>query len=61
MKKETEVNKKEAALKERSKPLTRDKQRGFGVVELLFAATTLGTTILVAAMNYTKKPPLQGD
>ena len=39
----------------------RDKQRGFGVIELLFAATTLGTTLLVAAMNSSKKPPGWGD
>jgi hypothetical protein len=37
------------------------KQRGFGIVELLFAATTLGSTVLVAAMSVTKKPPLSGD
>jgi hypothetical protein len=61
MKKETEVDKKEAALKKHSKPLTGDRQRGFGVIELLFAATTLSTTLLVAAMSYTKKPLLSGD
>ena len=42
-------------------PITRDKQRGFGVVELLFAATTLGSTVLVAAMTYVKRPQLAGD
>lgn len=40
---------------------TRDRQRGVGVLELLFAATTIGTTILVAAMNSSKKPPGSGD
>ena len=40
---------------------TRDKQRGFGVVELLFAAATLSATVLVAAMNSSKRPPLQGN
>lgn len=61
MKNETEVNKKEAAPKKHSRPLTGDRQRGFGVVELLFAATTLSTTVLVAAMSYSKKPQLAGD
>ena len=44
-----------------SKPHVRIRQHGFGVLELLFAATTLGTTALVAAMSYTKRPPLSGD
>ena len=61
MKKETEVNKKEAALKKPSRPLAGNKQRGIGLFDLLFTATTLGTTVLVAAMTYTKKPPLSGD
>ena len=43
------------------KPNTSNRQRGFGVIELLFAASTLGTTLLVAAMNSSKKPPAQGD
>ena len=30
-----------------SKPITNDKQRGIGVVELLFAATTIGSRGLV--------------
>ena len=42
-------------------PSARARQRGFGVIELLFAATTLGTTLLVAAMNASKKPPMSGD
>ena len=61
MKQETEVIKKEAVPKQQSKPLTRDRQRGISVVELLFAAATLGATILVAAMNSSKKPPASGD
>ena len=40
---------------------TRARQRGCGVIELLFAASTLATTVLVAAMNSSKKPPLSGD
>jgi hypothetical protein len=43
-----------------SKPNTKDKQRGIGVVELLFAAATLGATVLVAAMS-TKRPSTGGD
>lgn len=42
-------------------PTTRDKQRGLGVVGLLFAATTLGTAALVAAMHTPKLPPSSGD
>jgi hypothetical protein len=36
-------------------------QRGFAVIELLFAASTIATTILVAAMSASKKPPIAGD
>lgn len=56
------MNKPAKSMKERpTKPNARDKQSGFGIVELLFAATTLGSTVLVAAMSVTKKPPLSGD
>jgi hypothetical protein len=44
-----------------TEPITGDKQRGISVVELLFAAATIGATVLMAAMPYTKKPPLSGD
>jgi len=44
-----------------TKPSTGNKQRGIGVVELLFAATTLGATVLVAAMSGAKRPNLGGD
>jgi hypothetical protein len=37
---------------------TSDKQRGFGVFEVLFAATTLGAVVLVAAMSGAKSPLL---
>jgi len=37
------------------------KQRGIGVVELLFAATTLGAVVLVAAMSGAKRPLTGGD
>jgi hypothetical protein len=42
-------------------PTTRDRQRGIVVAELLFAAATLGTAVLVAAMSPPKQPPVQGD
>jgi hypothetical protein len=42
-------------------PITRDKQRGVGVVGLLFTVTTLGAAALVAAMHSPKLPPIQGD
>jgi len=44
-----------------TKSLTNDKQRGIGVVELLFAATTLGAAILVAALSGAKRPSSGGD
>jgi hypothetical protein len=44
-----------------TKPDTSDKQRGIGVVELLFAATTLGAAVLVAAMSGAKRPIMGGD
>jgi len=44
-----------------TKPVTSDNQRGIGVVELLFAATALGATVLVAAMSGTKRPYSGGD
>ena len=40
---------------------TNNKQRGIGVVELLFAATTLGAAVLVAAMSSSKRPVVGGD
>ena len=43
------------------KPNASNSQRGFGVIELLFAASTLGAAVLVAAMNSSKKPPLYAD
>ena len=44
-----------------TKPITTDKQRGIGVVELIFAATTLGAALLVAAMSGAKRPTVGGD
>lgn len=44
-----------------SNPSAHDKQCGFGIVELLLVASTLASTVLVAAMNASKRPPLAGD
>ena len=44
-----------------TEPITNDKQRGIGVVELPFAASTLGAVILVAAMSGAKRPVMGGD
>jgi hypothetical protein len=44
-----------------TKPATSDKQRGIAVVELLFAATTIGSAVLVAAMSGAKRPASGGD
>ncbi|MCM3900097.1 MAG: hypothetical protein ND866_00165 [Pyrinomonadaceae bacterium] len=60
--KETVMNKPTKPMEDKpTKPNTSDKQRGIGVVELLFATTTLGAAILVAAMSGTKNPPGHGD
>jgi len=55
------MNKPTNPINKSTKPITNDKQRGIGVVELLFAATTLGATVLVAAMSSIKKPAGFGD
>ena len=54
------MNKANEPLNQPSKPSTGDKQRGIGVVELLFAAATLGAAVLVAAME-SKRPSVGGD
>jgi hypothetical protein len=55
------MNKPNEPMNKRSKPIASDKQRGISVVELLFAATTLGTAVLVAAMSGAKRPFAGGD
>jgi Tfp pilus assembly protein PilW len=55
------MNKPTKPMNKQTKPITNDKQRGFGVVELLFAATTLGAAVLVAAMSIAKRPIMGGD
>ena len=55
------MNKPNEPMNKPSKPITNDKQRGIGVVELLFAATTLAATVLVAAMSGSKRPSVGGD
>jgi hypothetical protein len=42
-------------------PVNSDKQRGFGVVELLFAASTIVAGVVTAALTTTKRPPGYGD
>ena len=44
-----------------TKPITSDKQRGIGVVELLFAASAIGAAILFEATSGPKLPPALGD
>jgi hypothetical protein len=39
-----------------TKPDVGDKQRGVGVVELLFAASTLGAAVVTAALLSPKRP-----
>lgn len=58
-KKEAVITKSTKSMNKPSKPV--DKQRGVGVVELLFAATTLGTAVLIGAMSTPKLPPGTGD
>jgi hypothetical protein len=56
-----QINKSNKPMKESNKLNTRDKQRGIDVVELLFAAATIGAAVLVAAMNSSKRPAGSGD
>ena len=48
-------------MNEPTKPSASDKQRGIGVLELLFAVATLATGVLVAAMTDPKIPRSSGD
>ena len=54
------MNKPNEPMSKPTKPTTNDKQLGFGVVELLFGATTLAAAVLVAAME-SKRPTIGGD
>ena len=55
------MNKPSKPMNKPTKPITNHQRRGFGVVELLFAATTLGAAVLVAAMSGAKRPVQGGD
>jgi len=55
------MNKPNEPMNKPGKPITNNKQRGVGVIELLFAATTLGAAVLVAAMSGSKRPSVGGD
>jgi hypothetical protein len=44
-----------------SKPITDHKQRGMCTLELLFAASTLIATVVVAGVTTTKRPVWSGD
>jgi hypothetical protein len=55
------MNKPTKPMNKPTKPVAGDKQRGIGVVELLFTAATLGAAVLVAAMSGAKRPILGGD
>ena len=52
---------KEAAMDKPAKSNGNDNERGIGVVELLFAASTLGAVVVVVAMRYPKLPVWVGD
>ena len=43
------------------KPINTDRQRGISVVELLFAATTIGAAVLVMHLSGPKLPAGAGD
>ena len=55
------MNKPTNPMNKPTKPITSDKQRGIGVVELLFAASAIGAAILFAATSGPKLPPTMGD
>ena len=45
----------------KDKPNTDRKQRGIGVLELLFAAAIISAPIIFGALTTVKKPPGYGD
>ena len=51
------MNKPTEPLNKPNKPNTSDQQRGIGVIELLFAASTLGAAVLVMHLGGPKLPP----
>ena len=55
------MNKPTEPMNKPTKPNTSEKQRGIGVVELLFAASAIGAAILFAATSGPKLPPTMGD
>ena len=60
------MKKKIAVSNQSSKPMNKpsksvNNHRGFGVIELLFAVSTIGAAILVAASRGPKVPPGSGD
>ena len=55
------MNKPTNPMNKPTKPTINHKQRGISVIELLFAATTLGAAVLVAAMSAPKRPFTGGD
>ena len=50
------MNKPTEPMNKPSKATTSDQQRGIGVIELLFAAATLGAAVLGAALSGPKLP-----
>lgn len=44
-----------------TKSISGDKQHGIVVTDLLFALSTIGAAVLVAAMHSPKLPPANGD
>jgi len=55
------MNKPTKPMNKPTKPIRSDKQRGIGIVELLFTTTALGAAVLVAAMSGAKRPSYGGD
>ena len=52
---------KETAMDKPAKANGNDNERGIGVVELLFAASTIGAVVVALAMRYPKLPSYLGD
>ena len=56
------VNKPNKPMRDKpGKPINSDKQRGISVIELLFAASTIGAAVLVMHLGGPKLPPTNGD
>ena len=48
-------------MNKKTEPAIPEKQHGFAMIELLFAAATIGAAVAIGAFSGPKLPPFQGD